>query len=296
MTPEADRRRRRAEEPLTSGVAEDDETPVAAEVTAVQPPPDSRDRLGAPAWLATTGGRAAGIPLLSLYAKTLMELPRASGHRLRATWWRRRPSKGTVRLDIERAPQTSFEEAAAHECSERLSAAMINHSYRTWAFGLALAECDGVELCDELFFVASMLHDIGLGHRTYHTCFTKAGADTAVAMGVQQERSPDEIGVIASAISHHITPRLTSETAGLHGFYLQAGSLLDLGGARSVLLPVDFVQQVCEQWPTLGVKREASALWRSESAIVPKGRAHVLKRCGFPIAIRLTPIRPRRTK
>ena len=119
---------------------------------------------------------------------------------------------------------------------------MLNHSYRTWAFGRALAEIDGVEVDDELLFAAAMLHDLGLMCPTYSRCFTAVGAEELLRLGRSVPScSPSTVEAAADGITHHITPALTIRAAGPIGVYLQAGSLLDLTGVRVVNLPRDFV-------------------------------------------------------
>lgn len=166
---------------------------------------------------------------------------------------------------------------------------MVNHSYRTWAFGHALAEVDNETLDCEIFFAAAMLHDVGLANPTYGRCFTDTGATAAARLGTTAE----EREVTASAVRHHITPGLDASQGGLHGLYLQRGALLDLSGVRAFHLPVQFVKAVCERWPMLDGHVEASARWRAESALVKGGRAHHLQtRSRFSLVARCTPIPP----
>ena len=255
---------------------------------------ESRTVLGSPEWLDQTNGVLTRRQRLTLTGRVAAQLPIYIGHRTRAAWWRRRTSKGTINFDWETTPATLLAERAENACHSSLrQSAMVNRSYRTWAFGLALAERDGQKLDRELFFVASMLHDIGLGHLEFGTCFTRSGTRLVQEIGRELGRSRDELVVAASAISHHITPGLRTRHGGPHALYLQHGSVLDLGGLRVIHLPVDFVRAVCERWPTGGVNREAGARWRAEAAMVKHGRAHHLQRWSrFSCVSRFTPIPP----
>ena len=182
---------------------------------------------------------------------------------------------------------------AEEHAEQHLSTAMFHHSQRAWMLGRALSIRDGVDLDDELFFVATMLHDLGLCAPVYGRCFTLAGAHAVLDLGHGSSRTESDLERAADAICHHITPGLTVGEGGELGVYVQAGSTLDLGGLRAVHLPVDFVSEVFERYPTDGVKREVGARWRAESALVQHGRAHNLQRwTRFSLMARFGPLPP----
>jgi hypothetical protein len=198
-------------------------------------------------------------------------------------------------LALPPRPDSRLASSAEEACRDLLTEPMVNHSFRTWVFGCALAERDRRQLDPELFFVAAMLHDIGLGCPTFGECFTLAGARKVFDLADQSARGRDEVRPAAEAIAHHITPGLTVSVGGLLGFYLQGGSALDLGGLRAIDLPVDFVQEVsCTRWPSGAIGTEAGARWRAEAAMVKHGRADLLERWArFSALARTRPIPPR---
>ncbi len=156
----------------------------------------------------------------------------------------------------------------------------------------ALAERDDVEIDHDLLFIAAMLHDVGLCQPTYGRCFTGRGADLVTQLG-RNELSADDLAKTAAAITHHITPGLTVDQGRPLGYYLQAGSALDLGGLRAIHLPVHYVRRVCDTRPLDGINIEAGSRWRAEADLVKHGRAHVLQRWArFSTASRLTPLPP----
>lgn len=217
---------------------------------------------------------------------------------MRAVAWRRRKSRGQIEFDWNDKPHGDVATLAEEACNDLLSDAMINHSYRTWVFGQALAEIDRVQLDDELFFAAAMLHDLGLGCPTFKECFTLAGADKLNEIGKSVHADLDEVAKAADGITHHITPALKVSEGGPIGYYLQGGSALDLGGLRAIHLPRDFTYEMSENvWPMLTIKREGGARWRAESAMVKHGRAHVLQRwTRFGSVSRTTPLPPQRPR
>ena len=255
------------------------------------PPPDGPGVVGSPAWLAAQG-QLRGRTQLRYGIRTLAQVPRFTVDRVKAEVWRRRPSVGTISVDLDAAPDSTFAWQAVERCNDHLSPAMVNHSWRAWAFGRALAEIDGAtdRLDAELFFVAAMLHDIGLGRPDQTPCFTRVGSDAVFEVG-DGHRAADDLLIAASAVTHHVTPGLTEAESGVHGVYLQQATMVDLIGVRTAELPLDFVQAVCRRWPVLGVNTEASRRWVAESRTNPRGRAALVRRWGqFSLAVRFGPV------
>lgn len=245
-------------------------------------------------WLKETGGviasrRGRGAVVL----RTYRQAPLAVSHRIRAEVWRRRPSKGHISFDWTTHQASGTARQVETRATELLSSTpMLNHSWRTWVFGCALAERDGTEIDRDLLFIAAMLHDVGLSQPTPGRCFTGRGADLVVELAAGELNDAD-LAATASAITHHITPGLTKKEGGELGYYLQAGSALDLGGLRAIRLPVDYVRRACDRWPFDGVNVEAGTRWRKEAQMVKHGRAHLLQRWArFSAISRFTPLPP----
>jgi hypothetical protein len=248
--------------------------------------------VGSPAWLGATGGALARRERARLLLRIAAELPTVVVERVRVERWRRRASEGVSSIDPAVVPRSAVALEAIAVCEKRLSPSFVNHSYRTWIFGLALAERDDAfgELDAEGFFVAAMLHDVGLGSPRFRCCFTLAGVEATQHLDAL--RSPVARGVVALAIADHITPGISRRTNPL-GFYLQRGSLLDLTGIRAAHLPRDFVSEAFERHPAGDIRAEVAARWRAEAVLVRHGRADLLQRCGrFGAMTRFSPLPP----
>lgn len=252
------------------------------------------DALGSPDWLQSTGGILTFKQRMRLAGRIYRELPLHLTHRVRSSLWRVLPSRGEVDHALGNRPDSVFSRKAEEVCLDLLGKPFFNHSIRAWIFGTALARRDDVELEPELFYVAAMLHDVGLGKGTYGCCFTYAGVEWTRSIGLKLHQPDENLELIASAISHHITPGLRVAEGGVHGVYLQRGTVLDLVGTRAVHLPKDFVCDTFVSYPALGIKTEGSSRWRAESALVRHGRAHHLQRWSrFSTLARLSPLPPR---
>jgi hypothetical protein len=188
-------------------------------------------------------------------------------------------------------PKSALTRAAAALAQHRLSPALLNHSYRTYAFGSALGELDNLDVDRELLYAAAVLHDIGLSTPTPHVDFTRASARAARDLAEQVGLSSTATDTLLTAITLHHTPGV-SLAHGPVAYLLSAGAGLDVIGLWSWKLPSGVLAEVTSMYPRLGFKREFTAAFRVEAAHIPAGRAAFLRRYGaFDLAIRLAPFR-----
>jgi hypothetical protein len=198
---------------------------------------------------------------------------------------RGRPLSPAVVVD---PPVTAWTTSAEVRSLEVLGHEFYAHSLRTWAFGLALAHVDGAHLDRELFYVAALLHDVGLRKPIAGRCFTVAGAEAAGALAPAQTPT-DRVEQVQSAILAHIDVRPPADPL---PHYLQAGSLLDVAGARISEVDQTFLDEICIRWSRAGFPEECRCLWRRECRRFPRGRAAYARRPGCLLpATRLNALR-----
>jgi hypothetical protein len=187
-------------------------------------------------------------------------------------------------------PSTALTRSAESQAQQRLSPALLNHAYRCYLFGVALASLEQIDVDRELLFAAAMLHDIGLATPTLAGVdFTLASArvarDVAEAVGLPTVATE----ILRSAITLHHSPDVRLDD-GPVAYLMSAGAALDVIGLRSWQLPTEVLRSVTAERPRCGFKREFRSLWAAESDAVPQGRARLLRRYGgFDLAIRLAP-------
>ncbi len=187
------------------------------------------------------------------------------------------------------APDSALTRAAEDLARRRLSPAVLNHSYRTYAFGAALGELANVDVDRELLYAAALLHDIGLTTPVSQVDFTRASARAAREVAEEVGLSTAATDTMRTAITLHHSPGVTP-AHGPVAYLLSAGAGLDVIGLRSWQLPRDVLDAITSTHPRLGFKREFTAAFRAESAQVPRGRAAFLRRYGaFDLAIKLAP-------
>jgi hypothetical protein len=124
------------------------------------------------------------------------------------------------RLGGRRPPPDSVLTRAAEDLAQRrLSPALLDHSYRTFAFGAALDELGNLDVDRELLFAAALLHDV---------VSARAATDIAEQVGL----STAATDILRSAITLHDSPGVTL-AHGAVAYLLSTGACLDVVGLRS---------------------------------------------------------------
>jgi hypothetical protein len=100
---------------------------------------------------------------------------------------------------------------------------LVNHSYRSYLFGRAFGELEGLEVDDELLFAAAMLHDTGLVDPTGDAEFTLGSARIARDVAEQVGLSSAASTTMQAAITLHHSPGVTV-AAGPVAYLLAAGT------------------------------------------------------------------------
>jgi hypothetical protein len=120
-------------------------------------------------------------------------------------------------------PSTVLTRAAEDRACGMMPAALVNHSYRSYLFGRALGELEGLEVDDELLFAAAMLHDTGLVNATGDADFTLGSARIARDVAEQVGLSSAASTTMQTAITLHHSPGVTV-AAGPVAYLLAAGT------------------------------------------------------------------------
>jgi hypothetical protein len=166
---------------------------------------------------------------------------------------------------------------------------LLGHSHRTYRFGRAIGELEGVEVDTELLYAAALLHDVGLVTATGRTDFTVASARMARDVAEQVGLSTAATETLQSAITMHHNPRVTLG-AGPVAYLLAAGAGVDVAGVRTWQVPPRVLTTAIRDHPRDGFKTYFARVWADEAARVPRGRARLLNRYGaFTAAIALAP-------
>ena len=251
----------------------------------------SASRVGTIAWSTRTSGQLTGretrqllAPLARAHAvnaagRTAMALRLHSGRRAQ------------VSDRALRTPSSVLTKTAEEVAHERLTPTVLNHSYRCFSYGVALAELENIDVDRELLFAAAVLHDTGLSTPVPGVDFTVTSARIALEVAEAVGLSTAATETMRSAITLHHSPGVTLAD-GPEAYLLSAAAGVDVIGMGRWKLPDTTVQAVLSERPRLGFKDDFRARWAAEAAAVPNGRARLLRRYGaFDLAIRLAPYR-----
>jgi len=151
-------------------------------------------------WVCRTGGaltpadRRAYVPTIARVFRQFT-LDRA---RL-AVGLRRRTSLGPEEL-YPKAPDSAFAKRAAEEARDLQRDFMLNHGYRAWIFGHALARLDGLRPDPELLHAGGLLHDVGLEKPVRDECFTRRSAEAAERVAAQSDVAKDRSNALRDGI------------------------------------------------------------------------------------------------
>jgi hypothetical protein len=190
-------------------------------------------------------------------------------------------------------PDTALTRAAAEAAAAVLPVALLNHSYRSYVFGRALGELEGIDVDSELLFAAALLHDTGLvtsagtghGQADFTLASIHVARDVAARVGLSATASE----TMQTAITMHHSPGVEL-SAGPEAYLLSAGAGVDVAGVRVWELPDSTLADTLAAHPRHEFKRAFGAAFRQEAARVPRGRARLLYRYGaFGAAIRFAP-------
>ena len=253
--------------------------------------PVDPNRLGGLAWTQRTGGALTGNePRRLLGAIARAQYEDLIG-RIKLATGRRPERAAAIDVDSFVPPDSRLAREAEAACQDQ-PPAIVNHSYRTWMFGNALAALDRVQLDPELYYAASLLHDFGITSPTQGTCFTLRGAERAMEVAERAQADGAAIERIGDAICAHVTPGVSVASDGALASYIQWGAMVDGAGLRIWDISPSNVEKTLAAYPRLQLKRELGGMIKTEVAAMPKGRfAFIVRYGGFPLAVRLAPFK-----
>ena len=189
-----------------------------------------------------------------------------------------------------RRPNSVLTRAAEAEARRRLTPALLNHSYRTFAFGSALGALENLDVDGEVLFAAALLHDVGLVRPVDGVDFTRASEQIARDVAEDAGLSTAATNTMRTAITLHYSPGVT-RAQGPVAYLLSAGAGLDVIGLRSWQLPPDILGEAIAGIPA-SASSVSSPPRSARGRPVPRGRAAFLRRYGaFDMAIKAAPFR-----
>jgi hypothetical protein len=255
-----------------------------------QSPQSARTRFGSHSWACATGGRLTAAERRLLLARLARASALHAFGRVSVLLRLNAGRRTEVRLSRLLPPSSALTRAAEEQALRRLTPALVNHSYRVFAFAAAIGEVERITVDREVLLAAALLHNTGLPTPLRNTDFTVTSARIARDVAEEVGLSSAATETLRTAITLHHSPGV-ARADGAVAYLLAAGAALDVAGFRSWQLPSDVLASVVAQNPRLRFKREFAELTRIEAGLVPAGRVRLLRRCGLALAIKHAPFR-----
>jgi hypothetical protein len=188
-------------------------------------------------------------------------------------------------------PDTPFARELLEACAG-LDPMIVEHGYRSYLFGRALGEVDGIEVDAEALFAATMLHDwafMGM-EELDGECFAWAGAKQAEQILVSSPLSDAERHDVLDAICLHLNPSVPREQGAVQHL-AHDGIALDVLGMRGGELDSTGVRRAFERHPRHRFTARGEPLMRAHASRVPRCRSAALFTASFGQAFRASPWR-----
>ena len=239
----------------------------------------SRVEFGTFAWAKANHGALSTRERVREITKGALVVLRTAPAQIRQRLGLRNPRAFAYDVDRLPVPDSSIAKQAAELCREASSPMLVNHCLRTYAWGMILAAHDGLRPDAELFYVASLLHDLALTDRfrdyAVMPCFGARAAMLATDWARERGWPEQRCATLADAICLHLNVAVRLER-GPEAHLLQAGAGLDVIGLRHWQLTPETVACVLARHPRHDMKRASYPLFVAESH--PRTRAQLLRR------------------
>jgi hypothetical protein len=127
--------------------------------------------------------------------------------------------------------------------------AVVGHSERSYQFAAAFAAADGMQLDDEVLYLGTLLHDIGLSPAAAGSeRFEVRGANAVRALLLERDMDRDRADNVWDCIAMHAsTPLARHKSAETR--YANRGIALDVRGSGADVLAPSLVRAVLDRWP-----------------------------------------------
>ncbi|HEU5143155.1 MAG TPA: hypothetical protein VFU04_08370, partial [Solirubrobacterales bacterium] len=173
-------------------------------------------------------------------------------------------------------PDTSFARDLIEACAD-LDPMLVEHGYRSYLFGRALGEAEGVDCDPEALLAATMLHDYAFMEmgELEGECFAWAGAKKAEQILTSSSLSEAERHDVLDAICLHLNPSV-SRGQGAVQHLAHDGISLDVLGMRGWELDRAGIRRTFERHPRHGFTVRGERLMRTHGRRVPGCRSAAL--------------------
>lgn len=186
--------------------------------------------------------------------------------------------RGMARMDIDkiRIPDSSVARQAEALVAELSPPSLTHHCYRTYLWGSLLAQHDAIRVDEELFYVTSLLHDLGATDKYFRRnprihCFAVESAMAADEFLAREGWNQTRRDIVAEAITLHLNMSVDL-SHGPVAHCLSIGTQCDVLGQRASEIPRPAINEVLHRHPGLGFAKGFAQFLAAEAQAHPEGR------------------------
>ncbi|SPL69583.1 HD domain-containing protein [Acinetobacter stercoris] len=190
-------------------------------------------------------------------------------------------------------PDTALIKDAINELEQCRNIAIIQHSWRSYFWAVAIAKYKKWQFDSEDLLFASLIHDLGLisPKSEYSTCqcFTFKSALQAEDLCKKHHHPQDRTENISNAICLHMNGYLNERNLSLSKevFLLQQATACDVIGTNIHCIDKSYYNNVLLRHPRYKFNTEFQKLIETESRRHPQSRTALLNKLGLNIMIKL---------
>ncbi|MEV0067419.1 MULTISPECIES: HD domain-containing protein [unclassified Amycolatopsis] len=188
-------------------------------------------------------------------------------------------------------PETPATAAALTVATRFCSAALLNHSVRSYLWGAHYAAAQGIAFDDELYYVSALLHDLALTAEfdNHGLPFETAGGHLAWVFGAAAGWPAERAAHVEEIILLHMRDDVAA-TADPESHLLQVATSWDVSGRRPEEFPPDVRTPILTHYPRLGFGAEFLACFEDQAARKPDSAAGGAVASGIAARIAANPL------
>ncbi|MET0694958.1 MAG: HD domain-containing protein [Propionibacteriaceae bacterium] len=170
-------------------------------------------------------------------------------------------------------PDTATARLAREVATTYCSPALLNHSVRSYFFAAAYGLSHGIAFDEELLYVSSVFHDLGLVKEfDSHTVpFEEAGGHVVWVFAAGAGWPVERRRRAAEIVVHHMWDIEPADDP--EGHLLAVATSLDISGANPDLWPAELRAELVGTYPRLGLAEEFVRCFADQARRKPDGLA-----------------------
>jgi hypothetical protein len=167
-------------------------------------------------------------------------------------------------------PHTPAAVAALSVATRFCSPALLNHCVRSYLWGVRYGATRGIAFDDELYYVAALLHDVGLTEAfdSHRMAFEEAGGSLGWVFGVAAGWSTERAARVEEIIVLHMREDVSADVDP-EAHVLQVATSWEIVGRRPELFPPDARTETLARYPWLRFGAEFLAYFQDQARRKP---------------------------